>query len=826
MIDLNNVVKIYKSKNGSETVALDRVNLHFANKGLVFIVGKSGSGKSTFLNLLGGLDSATSGEIFVSGEDICKFNDKKYDFYRNSYVGFVFQDFNILEQYNVYENIELSLKLQEKIITRSEIDELLKMLDIDGLGERRVNELSGGQKQRVAIARALIKKPKIILADEPTGNLDSLSSEQIFNILKEISREHLVIVVSHDMESALKYGDRVIKFQDGKVVSDSCPIEVLDDEKFELTKSKLPFVYALKMALTSLKGKIGKLIMTIILTTMSLLFMGFMVNCSLFEPERLIVDTMHNNNNYIYIVNYSKYSFNQGFSPLELNKSNIDKIEKISNNDLNVVYELYDDSERLNFIFGENENKFGFYEKNIINFSFVEVKDKKIYGDLIGRSPSKKNEIVVHKYFADYAIKFGIMTFDGTLYFPKSYDDLVNSSKGIKLGNNIVYVVGIIDDDDSLYLDYKNGKNVSDDLINFFTQNYVSKMGNIYVEGFVDSAILGEDKSSILNHMTIKTRNYKYMFSNNISALNKNTNVITSSGLTSLNSLNRGETVISISELKNIDKNFDSSFNNFLFSHPEMKYDDAVLEFCSQYLRENKTLSLFLSINLIEYYEPGSNIILNVVGISTDQYSYISYDYVNSYLPITKRMNSVMIYDNNLRNLRNSLKKMEFVEFAPDLADGNYYNYYVDNGNFLAIIIALYKFLFNYILIISIIFIIFAYLLFSNFISVSISYCKKEIGILRALGASNNDIIKIFGYESLLVGIISWFFSIISWFLVCKLLNNSLFGNQFFILNGFITHPFVPIFMFIFIIFIAIFVMFNSIKKITKVKPIDAILNK
>ena len=189
-------------------------------------------------------------------------------------------------------------------------------------------------------------------------------------------------------------------------------------------------------------------------------------------------------------------------------------------------------------------------------------------------------------------------------------------------------------------------------------------------------------------------------------------------------------------------------------------------------------------------------------------------------------MNSVMIYDNNLRNLRNSLKKMEFVEFAPDLADGNYYNYYVDNGNFLAIIIALYKFLFNYILIISIIFIIFAYLLFSNFISVSISYCKKEIGILRALGASNNDIIKIFGYESLLVGIISWFFSIISWFLVCKLLNNSLFGNQFFILNGFITHPCIPIFMFIFIIFIAIFVMFNSIKKITKVKPIDAILNK
>ena len=141
MIELKNVTKIYKSKKGNSTKALNNVNLKFENKGMVFIVGKSGSGKSTLLNLLGGLDSATSGEILVNNQNINEFSASNYDEYRNTYIGFIFQEFNVLEQYNVYENIELSLKLQGKSPSKLEIEDILKKLGLENLENRRINEL-------------------------------------------------------------------------------------------------------------------------------------------------------------------------------------------------------------------------------------------------------------------------------------------------------------------------------------------------------------------------------------------------------------------------------------------------------------------------------------------------------------------------------------------------------------------------------------------------------------------------------------------------------------------------------------------------------------
>ena len=157
MIELENLKKVYKSKKSTSTIAIDNINLKIGNKGMVFIVGKSGSGKSTLLNLLGGLDSITSGKILINGKNISDFNNKQYDSYRNTYIGFIFQEFNVLEQYNVYENIELALKLQNSIVSKNKINELLNKLGLNNLGNRKINELSGGQKQRVAIARALIK---------------------------------------------------------------------------------------------------------------------------------------------------------------------------------------------------------------------------------------------------------------------------------------------------------------------------------------------------------------------------------------------------------------------------------------------------------------------------------------------------------------------------------------------------------------------------------------------------------------------------------------------------------------------------------------------
>ena len=154
MIELVNVSKVYKAKNGTSVTALNNLNLKFGNTGMVFILGKSGSGKSTLLNILGGLDGATKGEIIVNGKTISNFKTEEYDAYRNTYIGFVFQEFNILEEYNIYENVALALELQNIKSEKSKIDNLLAKLGISGLGNQKVNELSGGQKQRGAIARA------------------------------------------------------------------------------------------------------------------------------------------------------------------------------------------------------------------------------------------------------------------------------------------------------------------------------------------------------------------------------------------------------------------------------------------------------------------------------------------------------------------------------------------------------------------------------------------------------------------------------------------------------------------------------------------------
>lgn len=833
MIDLKHVKKIYKSKSGSEVFALDDVNLSLGSSGLVFVVGKSGSGKSTLLNLLGGLDSASGGELLVCSRSIGEFSRADFDSYRNTYVGFVFQEFNILEQYNVYENIELALKLQDVNVERSNIDSLLERLGLNGLGMRKINELSGGQKQRVAIGRALIKEPKIILADEPTGNLDSSSSEQIFNILKDISKDKLVVVVSHDMESAEKYADRIIKIEDGKIVSDSNDVEELDDSVFELKKSKLPFSYALKMAVTSFKAKPGKLFMTILLTAMALIFMGLSVNCLLFDEVRLITNTMRDNDNYVYEVRKMEFKVDGSAKSFILGDNDLEEIRDITDSNLNISYSLYDKGENLSFEFGEGDERGFFYNKIAPYFKFIEVEDDDVMGKLIGRSPQKSNEIVVHKYFADYAIKYGIMDSNDELYFPKSYDEFIKSGRKLKLGKNKVVVVGIVDDDDSEFLSVKNGGNFeSDDERMFFSENYSEKGSIIYVKGFVDDVKLEIDKMSLLNGSVIRNDSYQKYVSDMILVLNKEVSIITDSGITSINSLEKNQVILSIDSIRKFDSSFDAKFNSYLVNNSSKTEDEALNDFVGIYLKENiKNINICLSFSAIDYTDRDICSKLDIVGISLDEKNYISYKYIEEYEPKEKFIYSVFVYNNKTSKLRDVFSQMKFSNYNDDVNDeefseGIYYTYDVDNDLDIINVISYYKALMIYILIISLVFVLFSFLLFSNFISTSISYCKKEIGILRALGAREVDVVKIFGYESFIIGVLAWIVSIIGWFIVCRMLNNSLFGNSYFELNGIVMHPLIPIIMFIYTIFIALFVSGVSISRITKIKPIDAILNK
>lgn len=229
MLKVENLTKIY-SRGENTVVALNEVNFTLDNKGFVFITGKSGCGKSTLLNMIGGLDNLTSGDIVCDGNRLSQFKNSDFDNYRNTYLGFVFQDYCLIDDLDVYQNIEIAIDLKGESLSKSDkdkkIEDALKSVDLDiRIKHRYVKELSGGQKQRVAIARALIKDPKMILADEPTGNLDSKTSEKILKTLKKLSQDRLVVIVSHSKEDAKKYADRIIELADGVVKSDSSRCE-------------------------------------------------------------------------------------------------------------------------------------------------------------------------------------------------------------------------------------------------------------------------------------------------------------------------------------------------------------------------------------------------------------------------------------------------------------------------------------------------------------------------------------------------------------------------------------------------------------------------
>ena len=220
ILKVDNLTKIY-GKDTTKVIALDHISFSVEKGEFVAIVGASGSGKSTLLHLIGGVDRPSSGKVFIDGKDIFNFNDDKLAIFRRRQVGLIYQFYNLIPILNVEENITLPLSLDNREIDKEKLNDMLKLL---GLQNRRLhlpNELSGGQQQRTSIGRALITNPTIILADEPTGNLDSKSSDEIVALLKKSNKElnQTIIMITHNMEIA-KVADRIIKIEDGKIVEE------------------------------------------------------------------------------------------------------------------------------------------------------------------------------------------------------------------------------------------------------------------------------------------------------------------------------------------------------------------------------------------------------------------------------------------------------------------------------------------------------------------------------------------------------------------------------------------------------------------------------
>lgn len=289
MLETLHLTKIYKAKGGAPVRALDDVTIQFSTRGMVFLLGKSGSGKSTLLNVCGGLDAPTSGTIVVKGRSSESFSQSDFDSYRNTFVGFIFQEYNVLDEFTVEDNIALALELQGRPKDPQVIADVLAQVDLTGYEKRKPNTLSGGQKQRVAIARALVKSPEIIMADEPTGALDSETGTQVFDTLKRLSQDKLVIVVSHDRDFAETYADRIIELKDGKVISDEAWTDdtrgMSDVENGRFIQSKLPVRHAARIGLSGLKTKPIRLVITVLLCTIGFIFFGLLSTMTFYDTE-------------------------------------------------------------------------------------------------------------------------------------------------------------------------------------------------------------------------------------------------------------------------------------------------------------------------------------------------------------------------------------------------------------------------------------------------------------------------------------------------------------------------------------------------------------
>lgn len=274
MIELKNISKIYRTKSKRKVYALSDVSLRFPDRGLCVVMGQSGCGKTTLLNILGGLDSKFKGEYYFLNKKLR--SDKDYTHFRRDYVGFVFQDFNLVEDLTVSENIDIGSKFTQNDAADL-IEQALTRVGLPGYGDRYPSELSGGEQQRIAIARALLKDCRLLLADEPTGNLDRKMGREIYNLLKEISKEKLVIVVSHDEELGNEFADYTILLDKGMVVSHNLPDSVSTEQYVEKRRKAISNKIAFKMAKHEYLRKKGQSIASTALVTLCFLVLSFAV---------------------------------------------------------------------------------------------------------------------------------------------------------------------------------------------------------------------------------------------------------------------------------------------------------------------------------------------------------------------------------------------------------------------------------------------------------------------------------------------------------------------------------------------------------------------
>ena len=926
MLETKNLVKIYNPKKGVPVTALDNVNISFPEKGMVFLLGKSGSGKSTLLNLLGGLDNYNSGEIIIKGVSSKDFKQKHFDSYRNTYVGFIFQEYNVLDEFTVGANIALAIELQNRKATDSEINEILKEVDLEGFGKRRPNELSGGQKQRVAIARALVKKPEIIMADEPTGALDSVTGRQVLDTLKKLSLNRLVIVVSHDREFAESYADRIIELADGKVISD---VEVSDENidndnkmifgdsrivipeeyrltdddrkaildyieslqngkvdlkininalrkfvptkvkntqyntsQFKLIKSKLPLKNAFKIGAGALKFKKFRLVMTILLSCISFGLFGLSDTFGAYNHIKVCTNSLIDTE-VKYIATAKAKRMNQGTNEYWrdygylISDAEIAQMNKSNNIEMQGVYNPIGDtmgfSTQINPEINLTETNYNIYKTQFSGFAPINNEILKSMGFklLAGHLPTEDvNEVAISEYVfevfkkANYTDGSKLKDKDGkeTVKFDeiKTYDDILG--KILVLNNQKYTITAVVDTNFHIdrYIDlivkkdYVSQADQLVDMILFSEFDYASEYSysglamvspkhlnglvsqkapmSLITEGYIsfNGNYLGADSNYLARLSDIKDEKIIWI-NGEKSALSQKEIIVTTDALNFWTDEENIKNFVfdengEIDYIATLKKNNEVGAWIELFNDPKMEYEQE---------EGYKIVGIIDNINTLskDLKKSDSKLVSTIVCADT-LFSKLTEgkDYYYSF--------SVGALPEDKDRVEEIVKYCYSEEGDVRYPIKNSVTYELDSIN------EVLKSLSTVFLYIGLGFALFASLMLANFIGISISHKKQEIGILRAIGSRSNDVFRIFFSESFIIAMINFILSAIGVGVATAIINIFLRKELGILITVLSFTQRQIILLFAVSVLVAFVASFLPVKRIASKRPIDAIRNK
>lgn len=503
MLKLENVSKIYYT-NGIVATGISKVNLELNIGEFVVITGESGSGKSTLLNVISGIDSYEEGEMYINGKETSHYTEKDFEEYRKKYIANIFQSFNLINSYTVYQNVELVLLLNgyKRRQIKKKVLDIIDKVELTKFKNTKVSKLSGGQKQRVAIARAIVKDTPIIVADEPTGNLDTKSAYEIIELLKNVAKDKLVVIVTHNIEQVEKYATRIIKMHDGRMIQNTEIKNINEDSKITQASGKnitIPNQYRLGIRNTfNIFSKF--ILLFIVFTFMSVAFL------SEYSAFKLVEHSTEENNGYsanLRDISKERILINkQNREPFT--EDDYNKIKQLSNIDYIVEDDISLDTEFI--LRNDTLNTYG-YIKDINNFK----------GNIdIGRMPENDDEIILKANKDDYTITQMLdETLNSEFSLQKSYreGDTIRTVKivGIQYNeNNTIY-------DRTFYVSNEVKK-----VVRSYVHNQYSDMKTLLNDKYVQYNI--ETSENVEPGTAIVNDDLKYQFKNN-KIINQNINI-------------------------------------------------------------------------------------------------------------------------------------------------------------------------------------------------------------------------------------------------------------------------------------------------------------